>query len=62
MLSSATQPVKDPQAFAKSYADIVSDIIAKHQKERVPSPWEQVDAGAERMDLTAPGRQKNYLG
>lgn len=62
MLSSATQPVKDPQAFAKSYADVVNNIINQHRQQRVPESFQQIAEGAERMDVTAPARQKDYTG
>lgn len=52
MLSSAGQPVKDPQVFAKTYAKNVSDVINKHLKERDPELFERVVNGAEGMAIT----------
>ena len=60
MLSSATQPVKDPQAFAKSYADVVNDIINQHRQQRVPESFEQAADGAQSMSLDSPAARKNF--
>jgi hypothetical protein len=62
MSESAGQPVKDPQEFARTYAGVVQQIIEEHKKQRIPDSFQQADAGAQRMDLTAPGRRPDYIG
>ena len=62
MLESAGQPVKDPEAFARSYADAVAQIIEEHKKERIPDSLKRIDNGQPNMEITSQERQRDYMG
>ena len=62
MLESAGQPVRNPAAFARSYADAVAQIIEEKKKERIPDSLKRIDNGQPNMEITSEERQRDYMG
>jgi hypothetical protein len=62
MLESVGQPVRNPAAFARLYADAVAQVIEEHKKERIPDSLKQIDNDEPSMAMNAPGRQRDYMG
>jgi hypothetical protein len=62
MLESVGQPVRNPAAFARLYADAVAQVIEEHKKERIPDSLKQIDNGQPNMEITSYERQRDYMG